>query len=62
MAAGPEAVAVTTPDDGYVAFDSPALEAERRVLEARPEQPAATAINAMVIDAAATLLFIFRSR
>ena len=44
---------MTAPDDGYVAFDSPALEAERKVLEARPEQPAATAINAMVVDAGA---------
>jgi len=44
---------MTAPDDGYVAFDSPALEAERKVLEARPEQQAATAINAMVVDAGA---------
>ena len=30
---------MTAPDDGYVAFDSPALEAERKVLEARPSSP-----------------------
>ena len=46
-----------TPDDGYsddyVAFNAPALEAERRVLDARPERPAAEVINAMTVDAAA---------
>lgn len=41
------------PDDGYAAFDAPALEAERRVLDARPERPAAEVINAMTVDAAA---------
>jgi hypothetical protein len=46
-----------TPDDGYpedyVAFNAPALEAERRVLDARPERSAAEVINAMTVDAAA---------
>jgi hypothetical protein len=42
-----------TPDDGYVAFNAPALEAERRVLDARPERSAAEVINAMIVDAAA---------
>jgi hypothetical protein len=46
-----------TPDDGfpddYVAFNAPALEAERRVLDARPERSAAEVINALTVDAAA---------
>ena len=42
-----------TPDDGYVAFNAPALDAERRVLDARPERSAAEVINAMTVDAAA---------
>jgi len=42
-----------TPDDGYVAFNAPALEAERQVLDARPERQAAQVINAMTVDAAA---------
>jgi hypothetical protein len=42
-----------TPDDGYVAFNAPALEAERQVLDARPERQAADVINAMIVDAAA---------
>ena len=42
-----------TPDDGYVAFNAPALEAERRVLDARPERQAAEVINAMTVDASA---------
>lgn len=40
------------PDDGYVAFDAPALEAERRVLDARPERAAADVIKAISVDAA----------
>lgn len=40
------------PDD-YAAFNAPAIEAERRVLDARPEQPAVDVINAMTVDAAA---------
>jgi hypothetical protein len=42
-----------TPDDGYVAFNAPALEAERQVLDARPERQAAQVINAMTVDAGA---------
>ncbi|HEY0700742.1 MAG TPA: hypothetical protein VGD43_23410 [Micromonospora sp.] len=42
-----------TPDDGYVAFNAPALEAERQVLDARPERQAAQVINAMTVNAAA---------
>ena len=41
-----------TPDDGYVAFNAPALEAERRVLDSRPERPAAEVINAFAVDTA----------
>ena len=42
-----------TPDDGYVAMNAPALEAERKVLAARPERGASLAIDAIVVDAAA---------
>ena len=51
--APPTPVPTPTLDDGYVAFNAPALEAERRVLDARPERQAAEVINAMTVDASA---------
>lgn len=40
-------------DDGYVALDAPAWEAERTVWAARPEKRAAELIDALVVDPAA---------
>jgi hypothetical protein len=40
-------------DDGYVAMNAPAFEAERQVLAARPERRAAEVINTMTVDTAA---------
>ena len=39
-------------DDGYVALNAPALEAERKVLAARPEQRATEVIQSITVDAA----------
>ena len=39
-------------DDGYVALNAPALEAERKVLAARPEQRATEVIQSITVDTA----------
>ena len=39
-----------TSDDGYVAMDAPAWEAERKVLAARPERTAQEVINGISVD------------
>jgi hypothetical protein len=40
-------------DDGYVAMNAPAFEAERKLLAGRPERRAAEMIDALTVDAAA---------